>query len=170
MQDSGLLEEPRWYAVCTNPRHEKQVAAQLGTKGLEYFLPLFDSVHHWKDRRKNVELPLFPGYVFVRLALSERLRVLSTYGISRFVTFGGPPAPLDEVELTRLRNGLAQIQAEPHPYLRIGSRVLIKHGPFCGTEGILTRKKDRLRVVLSVDMLMQSIAVELDAADLQKLN
>src|SRR5512141_39705 len=151
--------ELRWYVVLTGARHEKRVAEQLERKDIEHFLPLYATVHRWKDRRAYLELPLFPGYVFVRLALQHRLRVLEIPSVVRFVSFSGRPAPLPTVEVETLRRGLsAQVRAEPHPYLKIGHRVRIRSGPFSGAEGILLRKKDFLRVVLSIDLIMRSVA------------
>ncbi len=158
---------PRWYAAYTWARHEKSVAKQLQERRVESFLPLYRSWHRWKDRRQQVELPLFPSYVFVRMTLRERLRVLELPGVAALVTFQGRPAPLPELEIEALRRGLEQeVYAEPHPYLRVGHKVRVRGGPLAGTEGILLRKKDRLRVVISLEVLMRSIAVEVDAADI----
>jgi transcription antitermination factor NusG len=163
--------EPRtehWYAAFTCSRYEKCVAKQLEERRVECFLPLYRSWRRWKDRRKQIDLALFPGYVFVRMAWQERLRVLELPGVVRLVNFNGHPAPLPEQDIEALRNALEQrIYAEPHPYLRIGRRVRIVHGPLAGTQGILVRKKDKFRVVISLEVLMRSVAVEVDAADVQ---
>lgn len=163
--------EPRtehWYAAYTCSRYEKCVAKQLEERRVECFLPLYRSWRRWKDRRKQIDLALFPGYVFVRMAWQERLRVLELPGVVRLVNFNGHPAPLPEQDIEALRNALEQrIYAEPHPYLRIGRRVRIVHGPLAGTQGILVRKKDKFRVVISLEVLMRSVAVEVDAADVQ---
>jgi transcription antitermination factor NusG len=158
---------PKWYAIYTCARHEKYVAKQLEERGITHFLPLYRSWHTWKDRRKQVELALFPSYVFVNICMQARLRVLQLEGVVHIVTFNGQPAALPQLEIDALRNGLAQrIYAEPHPYLTAGRRVRICRGPLLGTEGILVRWKDKLRVVISLDVLMRSVAVEVDAADL----
>ena len=155
-----------WYAVYTCSRCEKSVARQMEERGIDHFLPLYRSWRHWKDRRKQIELALFPGYVFVRMAIEERLRVLQASGVVRLVSVNGKPAELPEQDIEALRNGLEHnICAEPHPYLRAGHRVRVVHGPMAGTEGILLRKKEKLRVVISLDVLMRSIAVEVDAPD-----
>ena len=160
-----------WYAAYTCSRYEKCVAKQLEQRRVECFLPLYRSWRRWKDRRKQVDLALFPGYVFVRIALQERLRVLELPGVVRLVSFNGQPAPLPKHDIEALRNGLEQrIYAEPHPYLRVGRKVRIVHGPLAGTQGILVRKKDKVRVVLSLDVLMRSVAVELDAADVESVH
>lgn len=168
----GALAEssnPGWYVVCTMLRHEKQVAAQLNGRSIENFLPLYEEIHRWKDRRMKVLLPLFPGYVFVRVPLMERLRVQMVPGVLRFVGFGGPPVALDTAEMKRLRDGLMALHAEPHPFLKIGQKVRVKFGPLAGVEGILQQYRDRFRVVLSMDLIQQSVAVEVDMADLQIL-
>ena len=156
-----------WYAAYTNARHEKSVARQLDERSIDCFLPLYRSWHRWADRRKQVELALFPGYVFVHIDPRERLRILQLPGVVRLVSFNGTPAPLPETEIEVLRNGLEQgIYALPHPYLRAGRRVRVIRGPLAGAHGILVRKKDKLRFVISIDVLMRSVAVELDAEDI----
>jgi len=161
---------PQWYAVYTCARHEKSVAQQFTQKQVESYLPLYDALHRWKDRRAHVQLPLFPGYVFVRIALQDRLKVLEVPSVVRLVGINGRPTPLPENEMTSLRNGLANdLRAEPHPYLKIGRRVRVHRGPLIGREGILVRKKDKLRLVLSIDLIMRSVAVEVDAADIEPL-
>ena len=156
-----------WYVICTMPRHEKQVAAQLSGRSIEHFLPLYEEVHRWKDRRAKVLLPLFPGYVFVRVPLMDRLQVQMVPGVLRFVGFGGPPVALDSLEMKRLRDGLTALRAEPHPFLKVGQRVRVRYGPLAGAEGILEQYRDHHRVVLSMDLIQQSVAVEIDMADLE---
>lgn len=165
LADSYL--EPRWYALYTCANHEKRVAAQLHERNIEHFLPLYETVHRWSDRRVCLQLPLFPGYVFVRLALRDRLRVLQVPSIVRLVGFGEHPVALPQQEIETLRQGLdSGLCAQPHPYLTTGRRLRIKGGPLAGLEGFLLRQKDSFRVVLSIDLLMRSVAVEVDAADL----
>jgi transcription antitermination factor NusG len=159
--------EANWYAAYTCARHEKSVARQLHERSINCFLPLYRSWHRWADRRKQIELALFPGYVFVHIDPRERLRVLQLPGVVRLVSFNGIPTPLPETDIEGLRNGLEQgIYAQPHPYLRAGRRVRIIRGPLAGAQGILVRKKDKLRFVISIDVLMRSVAVELDAEDI----
>jgi transcription antitermination factor NusG len=160
--------QSHWYAAHVCSRHEKQVARQLEERHVSCFLPVYRSVRRWKDRRKELELVLFPGYVFVHLDLKDRLRVLQIPSVVRFVSFNGHPAPLPDAEIEVLVNGLAKgIRAEPHPYLKVGHRVQVKYGPLAGTQGILVRRKDRFRVVLSIDLIMRSVAVEVDEADVE---
>ena len=157
-----------WYALYTCPRHEKRVAEQIRQRRISCFLPLYRSVRRWKDRRKELELALFPGYVFVRIALQDRLQVLQLAGAVRFVSFNGHPVPLPDGEVESLMNGLATgARVEPHPYLRIGRRVRVRSGPFATTKGILVRRRDRFRVVLSLDLIMRSVSVEVDESDIE---
>ena len=162
--------EPRWYAAYTCANHEKRVGEQLKQKSLEYFLPLYDSVRRWKDRKVCLQMPLFPGYVFVRLPIQHRLRVLQIPSVVRLVGFNGHPTALPDDEMEALRNGLAQrLRAEPHPYLAVGRRVRIVRGPLQGAEGILLRKKNHFRVVLSLELILRSIVVDVDVADVMPL-
>jgi len=142
----------RWYATYVCSRHEKQVLSQLEERSIACFLPVYKSLRRWKDRRKELELVLFPGYVFVHIDLKDRLRVLQLPSVVRFVSFNGQPAPLPD---------------QPHPYLKVGQRVHVRSGPLAGADGILTRRKDKFRVVLSIDLIMRSVAVEVDEADIE---
>lgn len=158
--------EPHWYATYTCAQHEKRVAAELGIREVEHFLPLYSSVRHWKDRRVTLELPLFPGYVFVRLALRDRVRVLQIPSVVRLVGFNGQPTALPDTEMEIMRSGLSQsLRAEPHPFVSVGKRVRITGGPFAGLGGILKRKKNNLRVVVSLDLIHRSVAVDVDITD-----
>jgi transcription antitermination factor NusG len=160
-----------WYAAYTCPRHEKSVQRQLQERRIECFLPLYRSVRYWKDRRKELDLVLFPGYIFVHFALEERLRILQLSSVVRLVSFNGSPAPLPSAEIDALRNGLSQgAYAQTHPYLRVGRRVRVIHGPLRGAEGILVRRKDNCRIVISIDAIMRSVALEIDEADIEPVN
>src|SRR5437016_5090233 len=165
---AGGREEEPWYAAYTRAQHEKSVAAELGMREVEHFLPLYSSVRRWKDRRVTLESPLFPGYVFVRLALRERLRVLQIPSVVRLVGFNGQPAALPDSEMEIMRSGLSQSSgAEPHPFLTVGRRVSIVGGPFAGLEGVLRRKKSGTRVVVSLGLIQRSVAVDVDIADVR---
>jgi transcription antitermination factor NusG len=160
-----------WYALYTRPRHEKTVALQVEERRISCFLPLYRSVRRWKDRRKELELALFPGYVFVRLALQDRLRVLQLPSAVCLVSFNGQPAPLPESEIEQLRQRLSRGGCvEPHPYLCVGRRVRVCGGPMQGLEGIIVRRKDRCRVVFSLDLIMRSMAVEVDESDVEPVS
>jgi transcription antitermination factor NusG len=161
------MAEPRWYAAYTCANHEKRVAAELVARGVEQFLPVYSSVRRWKDRRVNLDLPLFPGYVFVRLVLSDRLRVVQIPSVVRLVGFGGLPTALPDTEMEIMRSGLSgRLCAEPHPFLTEGRRVRVRSGPLAGMRGILLRRRGKARFVISVELIMRSMAVEMDEADL----
>jgi len=156
-----------WYALYTAPRHEKRVAEQIRQRSFSCFLPLYRSVRRWKDRRKQLDLVLFPSYVFVRMGLENKLKVLQLPGVVRLVSFNGQPAALPADEIEALQSRLSTTaNVEPHPYLRRGRRVRVRSGPMQGLEGIVVRRKDCCRVVFSVDLIMRSVAVEVDEADL----
>ena len=162
--------ETRWYAAYTNANHEKRVAEQLAQKSIEHFLPLYASARRWKDRTVKLQLPLFPGYVFLQLALRDRLQVLQIPSVVRLVGFGGTPAPLPQEEINALRSSLTSgVRAEPYPYLAAGQRVRVRCGPLAGVEGILVRKKNAARFVMSVDLIARSVAIDIDALDLEPL-
>src|ERR1700722_4363988 len=159
-----------WYAIYTCPRHEKHVAEQIEQRSLPCFLPLYRSVRRWKDRRKELELALFPGYVFVRMALTSKLLVLQLSGVVRLVAFNGQPAALPTAEIEALQAlWSSELKVEPHPYLCAGRRVRVHNGPMQGLEGIIVRRKDRCRVIFSIDLIMRSVAVEVDEADLEAM-
>jgi transcription antitermination factor NusG len=157
-----------WYAISVCPRHEKRVQSLMQGRRVHCFVPTYRSVRRWKDRRKELDLVLFPGYAFVQLELSRRLDVLTVPGVLRFIAFQGRPLPVDESEIRALSASLASgVSAQPHPYLQKGRRVRVTCGPLVGIEGVLTRRKDRFRLVLSVDMIMKSVALEVDESEVQ---
>jgi transcription antitermination factor NusG len=159
--------EPLWYAVYTNANHEKRVAQQLGERSIEHLLPLYDSVRRWKDRRIRLQMPLFPGYVFVRFALRDRVHVLQIPSVAHLVSFGGHPAPLPEEDVQAIQSCLNQgLHVEPHPYLQAGRRARVRSGPLRGMDGIILRRKNRTRFILSFDLIMRSVAVEIDQTEL----
>jgi len=162
--------EPRWYAAYTSPHHEKFVAEQVRNQQIACCLPLYRSVRRWKDRRKELELPLFPGYLFVHIALRDRLQVLRLPGVVHLVSFHGKPSPLPTAEIEMLQQSSTHRDLlQPHPYLKIGKRVRVRSGPMSGVQGILIRRKDTFRVVLSVDLIMRSVALEVDVADVEPI-
>jgi transcription antitermination factor NusG len=163
-------DKPRWYAVYTSANHEKKIAEQFAQRSIEHFLPLYQTVRRWKDRRMRLDLPLFPGYIFVHHPLRDRLRILQLPGVVRFVGFNGQPAVLEAREILPFRDGLKSAgKTEPHPYPAAGQRVRILRGPFEGLEGILLRRRGNFRVVLSIHLIMRSVAVDVDIADIQAL-
>jgi len=167
-QGMGLksCDESAWWALYTRHQHEKTVADMLSAKGFEVFLPLYDSMRRWKDRQKMLSLPLFPCYVFVRGGLNRRLQVVSTPGVHMVLSHGEHVALIPDIEIDAIRKTLeGPFRVEPHPFLKCGERVRVIRGTLDGVEGILIRKKNQTRLVLSVAMVAQSVAVEIDAAD-----
>jgi transcription antitermination factor NusG len=165
-----VLDRPKWYAVYANVRHEKRVKEYLNGRMVECYLPSYRSVRRWQDRRKEVELPLFPGYLFVRIGLRFRLQVLTAPGVVHIVSFDGKPAPICEDEIEALRQALSRgINWEPHPYLKVGRRVRVRSGPLCGVEGTLVRRKEGYRLIISIELIMRSVATEVDEADVEPI-
>lgn len=157
-----------WWALYTRHQHEKVVAEALATKGFEVFLPLYESVHRWKDRKKVLSLPLFPCYVFVRGGLDRKLQVVTTPGVHMILYHGERVATIPESEIAAIHRAIAgRFRVEPHPFLKCGERVRVIRGALEGLEGILLRKKNWSRLVLSVDMLAQSVAVEIESSDVE---
>lgn len=157
-----------WCALYTRHQHEKTVAEMLSAKGLEVFLPLYDSMRIWKDRKKMLSLPLFPCYVFVRGGVNHRLEVVSTPGVHMILCNGDQVAVIPEVQIEAIRKTVeGNFRVEPHPFLKCGERVRVRRGTLEGVEGILVRKKNQDRLILCVDMLAQCVAVEVDASDVE---
>lgn len=166
--DTAVREQSAWWALYVRHQHEKMVAEMLSAKMFDVFLPLYDSLRRWKDRRKVISLPLFPGYVFVRGGLERRLQVLTTPGIYMALYRGDRIATIPEDEIQAIRRTVeGDLRVEPHPFLKCGERVRVTRGSLEGIEGILVRKKNLYRLVLSVEMLAQSVSVELDASDVE---
>lgn len=165
-QNVGL----QWYAVRVRSQHEDMVARHLRVRGLEAFLPVYRSQHRWSDRFKEVELPLFPGYVFCQFEPANRLPVLTVPGVVHLVGAGKKPLPIDESEMVALqaatRSGLP---TQPWPFLEIGQMVRIECGPLCGIEGILLGFRNHRRLVLSITLLQRSVAVEINGEEVRPL-
>jgi transcription antitermination factor NusG len=173
--DSPLAESrlaSHWFAVYTTPRHEKRVDQHFGVRGIERYLPLYQVQRKWADgSRVTLNLPLFPGYIFVRIERSQRVSVLEVPGVLAIVGgTGGAPAPLPLADIEALRFGLHLRRAAPHPLLQIGQRARIRSGALAGLEGVVVRKKNSFRVVLTLDAIMQSIAVEVEANELEPID
>ena len=152
-----------WHALHTRYQHEKVVAELLARQGFETFLPLYTTVHRWKDRTKRLSLPLFPCYVFLRGGVDRRLQILNTPGVHSIVQTARRPGVIPEAEMAAIRRAVEHVlRIEPHPFLANGDWVRIKSGPLVGLGGILVRKQDQFRLVLSVEMLGRSVAVEVD--------
>jgi len=156
-----------WYVAYTHPRHEKRVAQQCAERDIHAFLPVYRSIRRWKDRKKELELPLFPGYCFVQMDLRNRVRLLQLPGVVDFVMFQGKPAAVSAAEMDSLCRGVHGTGLQPHPYLKAGKRVRVQHGPMTGVEGVFVRWKDRVRIVISITLIQRSVAVEVDEADIE---
>jgi len=158
---------PRWYVLCTFARHEKATAARLRSSEIETYLPLYWAIRNWGQRRVSVELPLFPGYVFVKTSIKRKTRILEHPGVIRFVGLSGKATPLADEDMEKLRASLSACKAEPYPYLGAGKRIRIKTGPLCGVEGTIIRRKGAVRLVVQIDLIQRAILLELDAMNIQ---
>ena len=159
-----------WFAIYTRHQHEKAIAQILSAKGLEVFLPLYSATRRWKDRTMRLSLPLFPCYLFLRGMRERRLDVVTTPGIVSILSFNGEPAVIPETEIESVRKAVEWgNRVEPHPFLRCGDRVRVISGPLQGLEGILVRKKNLYRLVLSVEILERSAAVEVDVSSVERV-
>ncbi len=167
---AGLEKRPRWFAVHTRHHHESLVAASLGHKGFEVFLPSYEANHRWSDRTKRVMLPLFPGYLFFANDIDRWLQVVSTPGVNAIVRVGSAPAEIPDSEISGIRRMVeSKLRVEPHPFLNDGDVVRITAGPLAGLEGTVSRKKDALRLVLSIRILGRSAAVEIDGSAVERV-
>lgn len=161
-------DDSAWWALYTRHQHEKVVAQMLEAKGFDVFLPLYESTRRWRDRRKVLSLPLFPCYLFVRGGLDRRLQVVTTPGVHMILNRGDQVAIVPEAEIEAIQKAVnGPCRVEPHPFLKCGARVRLMRGPMEGVQGILVRKKNLCRLVLSVQMLAQSVAVEVNAWDVE---
>ena len=166
--ESAVVPSQQWFAVYTSSCQEKRVGLHLSIRNIDHFLPLTRSPRIWKNGLKvTLEQPLFPGYVFVRIDRRERLRVLELPGVLSIVGTGREPIPLPNNEIEALREGIGLLNVQPHPFLNVGERARIVRGPLQGMTGIVIRKKNGLRFILSVDLILKSISVEVDASDLE---
>jgi transcription antitermination factor NusG len=159
-----------WYAIFTRYQHEKSVAFSLSNKNHEVFLPLYRSVRRWQDRAKTLWLPLFPCYLFIREGMDRQLQIVTTPGVVHVVKWGGQPAVVPRAQLDAIRQMVeSSLPMESHPFLRSGDWVRVRTGPLAGLEGILTRKKGVERLVVSIEMLGRSAAVEIDGTNVERI-
>jgi transcription antitermination factor NusG len=160
----------KWYAAYTTACHEKQVAEHLKVREISHFLPLYTSTRRWASGRIVArECPLFPSYIFVQMTREERVKVLSVPGVLSIVGTSKGATPLPTAEIETLRNGLYLTNATPHPFLGVGEKARIRSGPLAGMQGIVLRHNKGTRIVLSLELIMKSIAVEVDVADLEPI-
>jgi transcription antitermination factor NusG len=155
-----------WYALRTRSRHEKLVRDQLDKRGIEPLLPTVKRLSQWKDRKKEIEIPLFAGYCFVRFAQHEKTPVQKIVGVVEIVGAGNRPEPIPEEEIDGLRRLMMSVLPyDPHPYLHEGMKVEVVRGPLQGVQGILLRKEKRHRLVMGIRLIQQAAAVEVDISD-----
>jgi transcription antitermination factor NusG len=165
------IEQPYWYAIQTRSRHEKVVRDQLAAKSIAQLLPLWRKRSIWKDRVKIIDVPLFSGYLFGYFALQDRIAVLETIGVARIVGINGKPVPIPDEQIAAVRTMMEhRLPCSPHPYLVEGMRVRIKCGLLAGAEGILIARKQRHRLVISLDLIQQAVAIDVDSAEVEPLD
>ncbi len=165
-----MLTQPAWYALYTRSRFEKKLLAELTDRRVEAFLPMREILSRWKDRKKKIWIPLFPGYIFINHINTpeNRFKILNIPGSVRFVGLEGRAEIIPEEQILAIRRFLeASISLDPYPYMQVGNRVEIIAGPLKGIQGILVGKKGRFRFVLQVDLIRQAVSVEIDASDVR---
>jgi transcription antitermination factor NusG len=171
--NDNAVEEACWFVVHVRSRHEFSVKERLVKSAVETFLPVVDRLSRWKDRKKLISFPLFPGYLFVKLRRNnnEKLAVLKTPGVVRFIgQTPGEPEPVPEDQILSLRRLVdSKENLDPYPFMKEGNRVKIKSGPLAGVEGILVQRKGMHYLVLSVDILRQGVSIQVEAASVEAL-
>jgi transcription termination/antitermination protein NusG len=163
---------PEWYALYTRSRFEKKMLSELTDRGIEVFLPMREILSRWKDRKKKIWIPLFPGYIFVNHVDTpdNRFRILNVPGAVRFVGQEGHAARIPDEQIEFVRRFLeSSIAVDPYPYMQVGTRVEVTAGPLKGIQGILVEKRGRFRFVIQVDLIRQAVSVEIDASDVRPL-
>lgn len=171
--DENTAVELKWYVVHVRSRHEFSVSERLVKSGMDAFLPAVERLRRWKDRKKLITFPLFPGYLFVRIRKNndEKLAVLKTPGVVRFIgQTPGEPEPVPDEQIQSLKRLVECKEAlDPYPYLKEGNKVKIKSGPLAGVEGILVERKGMHLLVLSVDILRQGVSIQVEASSVEAL-
>jgi|SRR5271156_1145680 len=164
--DCGLpsgVQKPSWYVLFVRSNQEREVSCHLSYRGVEHYCPSYSVVHRWQDRQVNLKRPLFPGYMFVRLRLVERLKVLTVPNVVSLVGPQHSPSVVADEEVAWIRRGVEHAKAEPHAYLKAGTRIAITSGVLSGMEGILVRQRNSTRMVVSLDSIARAFVVEVDA-------
>jgi len=165
-------QQPAWYALYTRSRFEKKLMGELSERSVEVFLPMREILSRWKDRKKRIWLPLFPGYIFVHHVdtPANRFRILNVPGAVRFVGFNARAVPIPQDQIDAVRRFLeSNLSVDPYPYIKIGRRVEVIAGPLTGIQGKLVQKKGRFRFVIQVDLIRRAISVEIDASDVRPI-
>ena len=164
------MQTMNWFAAYTRQKHEKKVQKHAEVQEIETFLPLYHTVHRWRNGvTKELTLPLFPGYIFVRFDFNKRVQVLRVPGILHLVGLGSNSTPLADAQIEQLKTLVSTKKVEPHPFIKTGDRVQIKFGPLSGIEGIVVRKKGTWRFIISVDFIQRSVSLEIPAADVEQI-
>jgi transcription antitermination factor NusG len=169
----GPMTTPAWYALYTRSRFEKKMLSELADRSIEVFLPMREVISRWKDRKKKIWVPLFPGYIFVNHidTPENRYRILNLPGAVRFIGFKGRAEPVPQSQIEAVRRFLeASISVDPYPYIKLGCRAEVIAGPLKGIVGILVEKRGRFRFVLQVDLIRQAVSVEIDASDVRPID
>ena len=167
--EAGIVHDTAlWYVAYTYPRHEKAVADQLQLRLVETFLPTYKHISAWKDRRVKLDLPLFAGYVFTRLPVGDRLKVISVPGVIRMLSYRGMPVAVSDAEIDAIRRCVGSgAKLEPHAYIALGDRVRVREGMFEGLNGIVVRENNKCKLIVSIDLIHQSVSLEIDPACLE---
>jgi transcription antitermination factor NusG len=161
----------QWFALTAKHQHEATVTRILSGKGVIVFHPTYTVVHRWKDRNKLLQMPVFPGYVFFAGGLDRRVEILSTPGVFSIVSFGNAAAEISGAEIEGIRRAVENtMPLQPHPFLAEGDRVRVTRGPLAGVHGILRRQRDTCRLILSIELLGRSAAVEIDSAVVERIS
>jgi len=168
-QDYIDFERSRWYVLFVRSNQEKRIAERLSGREIEYFLPCYTSMRRWKDRRVELTMPLFPGYVFVRLPFLERMKVLTLPNVVSLVGTRNAPSVVSEDEIACIRKGTKHGGAEPHDCLQAGQRVVIMAGAMAGMEGILLRRQNKSRLIVVVESISRAFSVEIETACVRPL-
>ena len=164
-QDIDRNQTELWYAIYVRSRHEKKVAQQYEQRDIEHFLPLLPRLHQWKDRRKYVDMPIFPGYIFVRMKLADRLKVISVNGVAWIISFRKIPAPIPDAQIENIRKALTiPERVRPAEYLNEGDPVEIIHGPFKGVVGRLIKTQNDHQLLISIDLIKQAVSLKIDSS------
>jgi transcription antitermination factor NusG len=158
---------PNWYVLFVRSNQEKRVAQHLAARAVEHFLPVFESVHLWRDRKVKLASPLFPGYIFIRLPLIERSKALLVPNVVRLVGTKDAPSVVSEKEIEWIRRGMMHGNAQPYPCLKTGDTVVIRRGPMAGIEGILASTQNSSRVLIHVSSINRTFAIEVDSSGLE---
>lgn len=173
MPSMDMISTQHWFAVHVKSRHEQKVSERLKEAGIEVFSPVVERLSRWKDRKKLIQFPLFPCYLFVHIAAThgDKLTVLKAKGVIRFLgSASGEPESIPEEQIISLKTAVqSKVSIDPYPYLQEGQRVRVKSGPLTGVEGVLIERSGQHKLILSIDILCQSTAVTIHASEVERI-